>query len=99
MVMIYSLLGCRAACWAGIDQRVLHHWLGGLPAQDPAVGALTYQLQSAGVVLVISETPPPQLCYSGVLPPLASSWVCSFQAHLYLDFSALIHVRSLALQL
>lgn len=29
MVMIYSLLGCRAACWAGIDQRVLHHWLGG----------------------------------------------------------------------
>ena len=67
MVMIYSLLGCRAACWAGIDQRVLHHWLGGggLPAQDPAVGAPTYQLQSAGVVLVISEPPHPSSAILG----------------------------------
>lgn len=99
MVMIYSLLGRRAACWAGINQRVLHHWVRGLPAQDSTVGTLTYQLQRAGVVLVISELPPPQLCYPGVPPPLASSWVCSFQAHLYLDFSALICVRSLPLQL
>ena len=45
------------------------------------------------------RTPPSQLCYIGVPPLLASSWVCSFQAHLYLDFSALICVRSLALQL
>lgn len=42
MVMIYSLLGRRAACWAGINQRVLHHWVRGLPAQDPTVGTPTY---------------------------------------------------------
>ena len=65
MVMIYSLLGHRAACWAGINQRVLHHWVRGLPAQDPAVGAPTYQLQKAGVVLVISEPPIPVLLYWG----------------------------------
>lgn len=65
MVMIYSLLGHRAACWAGINQRVLHHWVRGLPAQDPAVGAPTYQLQKAGVVLVISESPHPSSAILG----------------------------------
>ena len=38
---------------------------GGLPAQDPAVGAPTYQLPSAGGVLVISEPPHPSSAILG----------------------------------
>lgn len=33
----------------GINQRVLHHWVRGLPAQDSTVGTLTYQLQGQGL--------------------------------------------------